>query len=99
LFLGAEDQADQDQRESNPPEPELKPLYNQVVEKLAFQPDGDEILQFDEFLNPLDENVDTAELELTTSSTTSMVRISTMIYLILTRNIYLGQDQRFRPTR
>jgi hypothetical protein len=62
--LSRQDQADQDQTESNLLDPELKPLYNQVVEKLAFQPDADEILPFDEFLNLLDENVDTAEPEL-----------------------------------
>jgi hypothetical protein len=62
--LSRQDQTAQDQIESNPLDPELKPLYNQVVEKLAFQPDADEILSFNEFLNPLDENVDTAEPEL-----------------------------------
>ncbi|KAJ5976584.1 hypothetical protein N7481_010291 [Penicillium waksmanii] len=56
--------SNQDQIKSNLLDPELKPLYNQVVEKLVFQPDADEILPFNEFLNPLDENIDTAEPEL-----------------------------------
>jgi hypothetical protein len=59
-----QDLTDHDQIESNPLDPELKPLYNQVVEKLAFQPDADEILPFNEFLSPSDENIDTAEPEL-----------------------------------
>ena len=62
--LSGQDRTAQDQIESNPLDPELKPLYNQVVEKLAFQPDADEILPFNEFLNPSDENIDTAEPEL-----------------------------------
>jgi DDE superfamily endonuclease. len=59
-----QDQTDLAQMESNPLDPDLKPLYNQVVEKLAFQPDAEEILPFDEFLNPSDENMDTAEPDL-----------------------------------
>ena len=62
--LSNQDQTDQDQLESNPLDPELKPLYHQVVEKLAVQPDAEEMLPFDEFLNPSDEKIDTTEPEL-----------------------------------
>lgn len=62
--LSKQDLTDHDQIESNLLDPELKPLYNQVVEKLAFQRDADEILSFNEFLSPSDENIDTAEPEL-----------------------------------
>lgn len=45
-------------------DPGLRPLYFQVVEKLASQPNAEAILPFEEFLNPSDENIDTSEPDL-----------------------------------
>lgn len=56
--------SNQDQIERNSQDPELKPLYHQVVEKLAVQTDAEDMLPFDEFLNPSDENIDATEPEL-----------------------------------
>jgi hypothetical protein len=63
--LSDQDQINQDQTNQDIAlDPELRPLYHQVVEKLAFQPDAEEILPFEEFLNPSDEDINAYERNL-----------------------------------
>jgi F0F1-type ATP synthase gamma subunit len=53
--------SDQDQTNQDTPlDPELRLLYNEVVEKLD-EPNAEEILPFEEFINPSDEDTITAE--------------------------------------
>jgi hypothetical protein len=53
--------SDQDQANQDTPlDPELRLLYHEVVEKLD-EPNAEEILPFEEFINPSDEDTITAE--------------------------------------
>jgi hypothetical protein len=52
--LSNQDQTNQDQTNRDIAlDPELRPLYHQVVDKLAFQSDAEEILPFEEFPEPI----------------------------------------------